>query len=325
MMLLVDDLLDVSRIARGKVELRTQRIDLRGILAKAIEIASPLFEQRNHHFDLRGSSQPVVVDGDEGRLTQIFANLLTNAAKYTDPGGHIALSVAVADREVTVEVRDDGIGISQDLLSRVFELFVQGYQGAQRAAGGLGLGLTLVRNFVELHGGTVTAQSPGLGRGSTFTVRLPIVDGPRTGKSRERPRSAPVAASTGQRVLIVDDNEDARMLLAEILSQVGHDVLAVGDPVEALHAVDAFHPDVAVLDIGLPVMDGFELAAHLRAKPGCAACRMVALTGYGQAHDRERSMQAGFTAHLVKPVDLQQLIAAIRPPGAARDATDARR
>jgi CheY-like chemotaxis protein/two-component sensor histidine kinase len=308
---LVDDLLDVSRIARGKLELRQQVIDLRGPIGRAIEIASPLVENKGHHFEVKVPSHAMVVHGDEARLTQVFANLLTNAAKYTDPGGHIFLLVWQAGAEVVIEVRDDGIGIDQDLLPRIFDPFVQGAQNGERAAGGLGLGLGLVRSLVELHGGQVEVRSQGDRLGSTFTVRLPAVSQPASRETDQQIAAAFPGEPGKHRILVVDDNEDARGLLADILSQLGHDVRAVGDGPQALAAVREFTPDVAVLDIGLPGMDGYELAAQLRRALPASSVRLIALSGYGQASDRARSKAAGFDGHLVKPVEVRRLLDAI--------------
>jgi PAS domain S-box-containing protein len=313
MMHLIDDLLDVSRITRGKIELKRRRFDLRDSLAKAIEIASPLFEQRRHHFDLQVPARPIFVEADEARLTQVFANLLTNAAKYTNPGGRIALSVTQVGTEVAVQVVDNGIGIDAELLPRVFDLFVQGYQSSARSTGGLGLGLALVRSLIIQHGGTVEAHSPGRGKGSTFVVKLPaLAEEIKAAGERSGPLSTAFPASAHkQSILIVDDNVDACMLLADILSAVGHDVKTANDGPEALELVKQFAPDTAILDIGLPVMDGYELARKLTTtlpkKP-----RLIAVTGYGQSADTARSEAAGFDRHLVKPVDLRKLLDTIK-------------
>jgi two-component sensor histidine kinase len=277
MMYLVDDLLDVSRITQGKIALRRKSIDLRDAIAKAIEIATPILEQRQHHFDVDVPPHPIVVDGDEARLTQVFGNLLTNAAKYTPIDGHIAVTVRESDGQAVVEVRDDGTGIDPELLPRVFDLFVQGPQSVARSGGGLGLGLTLVRSLVNLHGGQVEAHSEGPGRGSRFIVRLSTVVQPITA-APARASALPVAQDR-QRILIVDDNEDARLLLSDILEAIGHDVRTAGDGIGALEVVKQFIPDVAILDIGLPVMDG--------------------------------SAAAGFDRHLVKPVEMRKLLATL--------------
>src|SRR2546428_7431620 len=246
---LVDDLLDGSRIARGKVELRKQSVEVRDALAKATEIASPLLEERLHHFEVQAPPRGLRLEADEARIAQVVANLLTNAAKYTDPGGHIALAAWREGGEAVIEVRDDGIGIAPGLLPRIFDLFVQGRQSSDRAEGGLGLGLALVRNLVTMHGGRVEAHSAGLGKGSTFTVRLPALDG--DGDAREAIGSGhapPRAHVARRRVLIVDDNDDALMLLGDILQGAGHDVRTAESGPAALAIVDEFAPDVAVLD-----------------------------------------------------------------------------
>lgn len=308
---LVDDLLDVSRITRGKLELRRKHIDLRSALGKSIEIAGPLLEQRGHHFHLDVPSHALIVDGDEARLTQVFVNLLTNAAKYSDPGSHVLVTVGVHDGQVSVTVSDDGTGISPEMLPRIFELFVQGDRTPEHSSSGLGIGLTLVRRLVELHGGTVRAHSDGLGRGSTFTVQLPhvahaAVESPPSGR-----RTQTMPAIRPRRILLVDDNEDALALLAEALQVAGHIVRTASEPAQALEIISEFKPDFAILDIGLPEMDGYELAARIREALDTGSPRMFALTGFGQPADQERSRQAGFTAHFVKPVDLKKLMASL--------------
>src|SRR5256712_1355205 len=243
---LVDDLLDVSRITRGKVELRKEAVEVRDVLAKATEIASPLLEQRRHHFDVQAPPRGVRLQADEARLAQVVANVLTNAAKYTEPGGHIALAARRDGEQVVIEVRDDGIGIAPTLLPRIFDLFVQGRQASDRAEGGLGIGLALVRNLVALHAGTVEARSPGLGKGSTFTVRLPAIEGAREAES-PAPRGRLASPAARRRVLVVDDNDDARLLLTDILERAGYEVLAADSGPSALAVVEEFLPDVAVL------------------------------------------------------------------------------
>ena len=316
MVRLVEDLLDVSRIAKGKLVLKKQHVDIRDVVARAIEIASPLLDQRGHEVRVDAPPQEIAIDADEGRLTQIFTNLITNAAKYTNPGGHIQIAVREEGGEAAVSVIDDGLGIEPALLPRVFDLFVQGYQSAERAAGGLGIGLTLVRTLVQMHGGAVIAHSDGPGRGSTFTVRLPVVppsarklDGgaaPRQRRTTVRPC----------RILVVDDNEDALALLGEALAAAGHEVRTAADPAQALEVARQWRPELAILDIGLPEMDGYELASRLRAELAGSAPRLFALTGYGQQNDRTRIREAGFDAHFVKPVEVQRLL--------DRMATDAR-
>lgn len=300
---LVDDLLDVSRITRGKVELRTELVEIGQVLARAVEMASVLFEQRRHQLSIDVASAGLLWRGDPTRLAQVVANLLTNAARYTDPGGNISLRAThEADQTLRISVRDNGRGLSAELLPRVFELFFQGHRGVDRAEGGLGIGLALVKNLVELHGGTVEAKSDGPGCGSEFIVRLPLVP--------QRSRDAADLEATGgrpgdnvgRRILVVDDNADAAEMVAMLLRTDGHQVVIAHDPVAALGVIGSFVPEVALLDIGLPVMDGYELAGRLREQTA-SRCRFIALTGYGQDGDRERSVAAGFEGHLVKPVD----------------------
>jgi PAS domain S-box-containing protein len=311
MMRLVDDLLDISRISSGKIELRKQAIDVRDPIVRAVEIASPLIEQKNHHFEVKVPPTALRVEGDESRLVQVFTNLLMNAAKYTDAGGTIVLRVRHVRSEIIVDISDNGIGIDRDLLPRVFELFVQGYQRSDRAAGGLGLGLTLVKSLVELHGGRVDARSQGPKQGSTFTVRLPALTVADAEVPAETIATAFQATDTKWRILIVDDNEDARMLLADILGALGHSTRTAQDGEQALAMAREYLPQVAILDIGLPGMDGYELARRLRDIPQLAATKLIALSGYGSAADQERSRAAGFDRHIIKPVEVRRLVATI--------------
>jgi PAS domain S-box-containing protein len=310
---LVDDLLDVSRITRGTLVLKLQRRELRDVIDKAVELASPLLEQRGHHVQIEVPAEPIVVEADDARLRQVFGNLLVNAARYTENGGHISIVAERLGGEASVRVRDDGRGIAAEFLPRIFDLFVQGQQSSERSTGGLGIGLTLARRLVEKHGGKLTAESPGVGLGSTFTVRLPLAAVDEGEQMPPSARLSPRQVSRPLRVLVVDDNEDAAVMLAEVLRAVGHEVETAGDAVEALHVAKHFQPEVAVLDIGLPVMDGYALAVRLREESGPAAPRLIAVTGYGQQHDRELSVRSGFSAHLVKPVDIPQLLELIAP------------
>jgi signal transduction histidine kinase/ActR/RegA family two-component response regulator len=304
---LVDDLLDVAKIARGKVELRRELVDLCDVTAKAAEIASDLLEQRHHRLSIHCEKGRFLGYADPIRLAQVIANLLTNAARYTDPGGDIQLDVAARDGQLILTVKDNGIGISAEMLPRIFDLFEQAARSADRSQGGLGIGLALVKNLVALHGGTVSAHSDGLGRGSTFTVSLPAAGG-QPSSDRVSPHRAPVAPAGSGRVLIVDDNLDAAELLQNALETSGYAVEMATDPITALDVAARFAPEVAILDIGLPVIDGYELATRLLALPQAADCRLIALTGYGQEHDRRRSLDAGFHEHLVKPVDVDRLV-----------------
>jgi len=306
---LVDDLLDVSRITRGKIELKKEPVELARVIAEGVEIASPLYEERRHRLDVEVAPSGLLVEGDETRLAQVIANLLTNAAKYTAPGGRITVGAAREGKELVVRVADNGIGISAELLPRVFELFVQGDRPVDRAEGGLGLGLALVRSLVQLHGGSVTAASAGVARGSEFVMRLPALEGGRATVRAADGASTPRTV-TPRRVLVVDDNEDAAEMLAEMLRAEGHVTRVAYDGPTALQLVaDGFRPELAILDIGLPVMDGYELAAKLQESLADAAPKMIALTGYGQEHDRARSARAGFALHLVKPVTPERLLA----------------
>jgi PAS domain S-box-containing protein len=299
---LVDDLLDIARVTRGKVELKCERVDLAQPLGKAIEMARPLLERHRHRLDV--DIEPNLAwQGDPMRLAQVVSNLLTNAARYTPPGGRVVLRACGADGDrVRLSVQDTGIGMSQELRAQVFDLFFQGKRNIDRAEGGLGIGLALVKNIVGQHGGHVEAHSAGPGHGSEFVVLLPR----RTPAACALPDVAPPAhapAAVRRRVLLVDDNVDGADTLARLLAAHGHDVRVFHEPVAALAAVPAFLPDLAVLDIGLPVLDGYEVARRLRALLDGRPCRLVALTGYGLQADRDDSAQAGFDAHLVKPVN----------------------
>ena len=305
---LVDDLLDVSRIARGKIDLRVERLDAADVAAKAIEMASPLLEEREHDLQVQ-LPRGLVVDGDPARLAQVIANLLTNAAKYTEKGGTILVRGESRDGFVVLSVRDSGIGIAPEMLPRVFDMFTQERQALDRTQGGLGLGLSIVRNLVELHRGTVEARSEGRNRGSEFVIHLPLASGVAAGAaSSSAPRLQPRPEGQGVPILIVDDNEDAAAMLAEFVRSLGYRVRTAHDGPGALKSASDAEPRIALLDIGLPVMDGYELAARLRdVHPN--GLKLIAVTGYGQEADRDRSRQAGFDAHLVKPVDLESLAA----------------
>ncbi len=322
MVRLVDDLLDVSRITRGKIQLKRGLIDTMSVLTKAVEMTAPLLEQRSHHLELEPPPEPLLVEGDGARLAQVMANLLNNAAKYTDPGGRIHVSVAREGEQVVLRVRDSGTGISPEVLPRVFDMFVQDGRAIDRAQGGLGLGLAIVRSLVELHGGAVSAHSEGIGRGSEFVVRLPLARtrSQSAGAESELGPEQPAAGSSIQplRVLVVDDNRDAAEMLAEALGMDGFVTRTAWDGPAGLQAALAFRPDVALLDIGLPVMDGYELAGKLRAQATLRDLKLIALTGYGQESDRQRAFQAGFDLHVVKPVDLPFLLDAIHSLTRAR-------
>ncbi len=306
---LVDDLLDVSRITRGRVELKLERLTLAAVVSRAVEMSLPLIEQRAHRLEVDVPSG-LALRGDALRLAQVVANLLNNAAKYTEKGGRIEVRGALVGAWVELRVRDRGIGITPEMLPRVFELFTQESQAIDRALGGLGLGLAIVKSLVVQHGGEVTAASEGAGLGSEFCVRLPALD-ERSSAPGDEATTAIVTATTALRVLVVDDNEDAADMLADALTAMGHEVRKAHDGPTALEIAAELRPTVAVLDIGLPVMDGHELARRLRAMEGMAGVRIIAVTGYGQDADRRRTTEAGFDAHLVKPVDLDELAAVV--------------
>ncbi len=309
---LVDDLLDISRITSGKIELHKERLEIAVIIDKAIEMAGPLLEKRSHDLTISVPRTGLLVEGDAVRLAQVVSNLLTNAAKYSDHASRIAISAHRGDSAIEIRVRDEGTGIAEEMLPRVFELFTQERQSLARSQGGLGLGLAIVRNLVSLHGGTVTATSAGRGRGSEFTVRLPEAPVRPVAEPRDPDEITQVIPSPHRhRVLVVDDNRDAADMLAESLTAMGHVTQVAHDGPTALTIAREFIPDVALLDIGLPVMDGYELAQLLRDEARLDGVRLVALTGYGQEQDRIRSRAAGFDAHMVKPVpvdDIEQLV-----------------
>ncbi|TFV92659.1 response regulator [Oxalobacteraceae bacterium OM1] len=307
---LVDDLLDVARVARGKVELRKEPLELATIVTSAVETASPLLEERQHLLQIDVPPRGLVVSADRHRLGQVIGNLLTNAAKYSDNGSRITVKGWRNDGEIVLEVKDTGNGIPADMLPHIFEMFYQDRQTLARARGGLGLGLTIVRSLIELHGGAVSAFSEGPGMGSAFTVRLPAYEGlveqPAAVNSPHfRPRDAAVVQPLS--ILVVDDNVDAARTLQDLLQSMGHRVSIAFDGPSGLRALQASIPDVAILDIGLPGMDGYELARRIKAMAGTADMRLVALTGYGQDIDRMRTAAAGFHLHAVKPLTFEKL------------------
>jgi signal transduction histidine kinase len=298
---LVDDLLDVSRISRGQLELQRSQLDVADIVAIAVEHTAQLVRQRTHELAI-DVERGLIVNGDLTRLAQVIANLLVNAARYTPPGGKLRVWARRNANDILIEVSDTGKGITPELAPRIFDLFVQGKRNPDRAEGGLGIGLAVVKNLVAVHGGSVAVTSDGEDKGSTFTVRLPADT--TAADHIAAPVITPIIA--GKRVLLVDDNEDAAHLLGEVARTRGHEVAIAHHPTVALELVQSFVPDIAVLDIGLPTMDGYELGKRIRARH--PNCRIVALTGYGQANDRQRSADAGFIAHLLKPVRVDVLL-----------------
>jgi signal transduction histidine kinase/DNA-binding response OmpR family regulator len=316
---LVDDLLDVSRLTQGKIRLAVEPVALEVVVAHAIEASRPLIDQFRHTLEVNLPPRPVRMHGDPARLTQVVTNLLNNATKYTERGGRITLSLECRDSTAVVRVRDTGVGMSADLLPRVFDPFTQASRSLDRSQGGLGIGLTLVRRLVEMHGGSVEAHSDGPGKGSEFVVRLPILPEPAPAPAEGTPGAAEARAGNGSlRVVVVDDNVDGAESLVELLVLLGHEVRVAHDGPGGIEAVLAFRPDLVLLDIGLPVMDGFEVARRLRANPEVDAV-LVAVSGYGREEDRRLSRELGFAHHFVKPIQfdaLRDLLATIRPRAA---------
>lgn len=305
---LVDDLLDVSRITRGQIRLQRETVDACTIIRRAVEGIQPVMIERRHELQLELPSQPLAIDADPNRIEQVLQNLLNNAAKYTEPGGQIHVSAAATGRELVMTVSDTGVGMPAHLIPRVFDLFTQGERTLDRSQGGLGIGLTLVRQIVELHGGRVHASSAGVGQGSRFTVTLPLAQTPPTSNPTVAPRQVD---QTARRVLVVEDNPDAAYTLRLLLESAGHLVAVCNHGDKALDAARSFGPEVVLLDIGLPGKDGYEVARELRRDQQLGGSYIVALSGYGQESDRARTKAAGFDCHLVKPVDFETLSATI--------------
>ena len=317
---LVDDLLDVNRVTTGKILVLREPADLAAAIERAVESSMPLVSVRKHSLEVSMPKQPIRVEGDLMRLGQVFLNLLNNAAKYTPEGGRIRLRVTVEDGHAVVKVSDNGVGIPPELLPRIFDLFVQGSRSLDRSEGGLGIGLTLVREIVRLHGGTIHAASAGSGLGTELTVRLPLLVPGRERNATLTPQPHGAGASP-RRVLVVDDNRDAAASMALLLRSSGHEVETADDGPGALARVREFKPDAVLLDIGLPGMSGYEVATRLRATAGPTPPTLIAITGYAQTDDRKRALEAGFHHHLVKPVNFEVLNALLcseavprRPP-----------
>ncbi len=309
MIRLVDDLLDVSRAMRDKLQLTPKVIEIGEVLANAVDVASSLIEEKRHRLLIDVPSSGLLVDVDPERMAQVFGNLLNNAAKYTDKGGTIRVRACAREDEDRVEViiEDTGIGIAPQLMPRLFDLFVQGSQGIERHLGGLGIGLAVARRLVGGHGGEISAESEGPGRGSRFTVRLPRGHGLNAERPMDSPPPSRKRSKVRRRVLLVDDNQDAVETMGFLLGELGHETRFALDGPEALQIVQEFKPDIVFLDIGLPGIDGFEVARRMREMPQCSEIPIIALSGYARDSDRQRALQAGFTGHLAKPVNLERI------------------
>jgi PAS domain S-box-containing protein len=317
---LVDDLLDVARVTHGKISLRRERVRLAGVVERSAEATRPLLDERAHQLELSLPSEPLDVDGDQTRLEQVLVNLISNSAKYTERGGRIEISLRRSGDEAVVRVRDNGTGISAEMLPRVFDLFAQAGRGLDRAPSGLGIGLTVVRRLVELHGGRVEVHSEGVGRGAEFVVRLPAL-APRPERAAPSAPAPAPAPSRRARVMLVEDNRDAAESMQMLLELLGHEVHVAHDGAAALPLALVHRPDVMLVDIGLPGVDGYEVARRVRGEPSLASTVLVAVTGYGRAEDKQRAVAAGFDRHLTKPVEpdaLRGLVAALPPDRSGR-------
>ncbi len=313
MVRLIDDLLDVSRISRGKIELKRARVELARVIQNAVETSRPLLEQAGHELTVNMPAEPIYVDGDLTRLAQIFANLLNNAAKFTERGGRVSLVAERRGRDAVVTVRDSGVGIPATMLRKIFEMFTQVDRSLEKSHGGLGIGLTLVKQLAEMHGGSVEARSDGPGRGSEFTVRLPMsvsrIEAPSNERGGEDARHA-----AQRRILIADDNQDAAASLAMMLGIMHNETQVAHDGEQSLKLAAAFRPDIVMLDLGMPKLNGYDAAHRIREQPWGRNMVLVALSGWGQEEDRRKSQEAGFDFHLVKPVEpaaLEQLLASL--------------
>jgi signal transduction histidine kinase len=316
---LIDDLLDVSRITRGMITLQLEPVLVGAIVARAVETARPAIDAHRHVLEIDMPDELISIEGDKTRLVQVIANILHNAAKFMDPGGRIRLSARRDGQYVAITIADTGIGIAPELIPRIFELFTQVHTKSERAQGGLGIGLALVRRLTEMHGGSVSVHSDGQGRGSEFTVRLPVMASPLAVLSSQRREEGPIPEIEPQRILVADDNHDAAEALSLQLQLAGHEVRTAHDGVEALDLAATFEPDIVLLDLGMPKMDGYEAARQLRLLSTSGRRMMlIALTGWGQQQDRDRTAAAGFDAHLVKPVAEAQLFKALAAAAARK-------
>jgi CheY-like chemotaxis protein len=303
----VDDLLDVSRISKGKITLRKEPLEISAAIQRAIDTALSSIHARGQTLSVTLPNEPLHVEGDATRIEQVFCNLLNNAAKFMDPGGRIEVACKREDAQAVILFVDQGRGLRAENISRLFEPFYQVDQGLARSEGGLGLGLTLAKQLVELHGGTIEAESDGLGQGSQFTIRLPAINVPALAGGGSSGPPSPSAATRPLRVLIVDDSQDATMTMKLLLEIRGHEAATAASGPQALKVFDDFQPQVVLLDIGLPEMDGYEVAKRLRAKESPDAVKIIATTGYGRDEDRVRATEAGCDFHLTKPVNFKTL------------------
>jgi signal transduction histidine kinase len=308
---LIGDLLDISRITRGMIRLHREPVMIGAVIASAVETTRPVIDARRHKLTLELPDELITVEGDKVRLVQIVGNILHNAAKFTDAGGRILLKVTRESSQAVITVKDTGIGIPRELTPRIFDLFARVHAAPEHSEGGLGIGLALVRRLVEMHGGSVMVHSDGPGRGTEFSVRLPLIAAPATAVAKQAEGSESIPAVGCWRILVVDDNYDAAEALATLLEVRGHDVRMAHDGKEALTVADAFNPQIVVLDLGMPKMDGYETARQMRTRPWGKRATLVALTGWGQKQDRLRTGEAGFDAHLVKPVTDVELFQAL--------------
>ncbi len=310
---LVDDLLDMSRVTSGKLELRRECVELRTVIDAAVETSRPVIEQAAHHLTVALPDDPILVDGDATRLAQIVSNLLNNSAKYTHPGGNLRLTVRREEGMAVLAVADNGIGIPTNLLGKVFEMFSQVDRALEKTTGGLGIGLSLVKGLVQMHGGTIEARSEGEGQGSEFIVRLPVVLS--AARNVESPIVAERVGLSRRRILVADDNVDSAESLRQLLELFGHDVKTANDGLQAVEIAGTFRPDVIFLDIAMPKLNGYEACRRIRKQPWGEGAMVVAMTGWGQDEDQRRSQEAGFDLHFVKPVDpeaLEKLLSSLK-------------
>jgi CheY-like chemotaxis protein len=319
---LIDDLLDVSRITRGMITLQLEPVLIGAIVACAVETARPAIDADRHNLEIDLPDELISVEGDKTRLVQVIANILHNAAKFMDPGGLIRLTVRREGQHAVIKISDTGIGIAPDVLPRIFELFTQVHSKSERAQGGLGIGLALVRRLTEMHGGTVSVHSDGPGHGAEFIVRLPVLALQLGALSKQRQEPGGIPRVDPQRILVADDNHDAAEALSLQLQIAGHEVRTAHDGVQALAIAEKFDPNIVLLDLGMPRLDGYEVARRIRMRPEGRRVTLIALTGWGQQQDRDRTSAAGFDGHLVKPVAEAHLFRALATAADTRHLTE---